>query len=77
MPRIETNVALPAAASAPTGFAGLRRGALDIEEIVGDLKGEPEIMCIAAQGEAHLRAAFARIAPASQGKRNQRPRFMR
>src|SRR6266404_7280424 len=40
-------------------LAGLRRRALDIEEVVGDLEGEAEIMGVAAQGESQLRARLA------------------
>src|SRR5260221_4712077 len=40
-------------------LARLGRRALDVEEIVGDLEGEAEIMGVAAQGEALLAPGFA------------------
>src|ERR1700736_6577555 len=40
-------------------LAGLGRRALDVEEIVGDLEGEAEIMGIAAQGMALLAPGLA------------------
>src|SRR5258708_2402687 len=50
-------------------LAGLRRRALDIEEVVGDLEGETEIMSIAAQRESLLgpRLAEDRASLAGEG----------
>ena len=52
-------------------LSGLGRRALDIEEIVGDLKGEPQIMGIAAQRQARLVRRLGENRPGLAGKGDQ------
>ena len=61
----------------PDRLPGLRRGALDIEEIVGDLEGEAQIMGIAAQRNPQLARRLGENRPASHANAISAPVFIR
>src|SRR6516225_709586 len=52
-------------------LSGLFRRALDVEQIVGDLKGQSQIVGVAAQRGAQLVRRFSENRPGLTGKRNQ------
>ena len=54
------------------GLAGFGRPTLDIEQIVGDLEGEAEIVRIAAQRDAQFGRRFRQDRPGLAGERDQR-----
>ena len=59
-------------------LAGLGSRAFDIEQIVGDLEGEAEIVRVTAQCSARTpTGALARIAPASHENAIKAPVFIR
>src|SRR5581483_7062882 len=54
-------------------LAGLRRRTLDVEQVVGDLEGEAEIVGIAAQRLARLVRGLGENRPRFAGEGDQRP----
>ena len=72
MPRIDTKVALPAAASLPGVLPSSGGGALDVEQVVDDLEGEAEIVGIGRQRRAHGLARLAQDRAGRAGEGDQR-----
>src|SRR4051794_18220487 len=56
----------------PHRLSGLRRGALDVEKIVGNLEGETQIMGIAAQRHSRLAGRLGENRSGLAGKSDQR-----
>src|SRR3546814_11782978 len=56
-------------------LAGARAVALDIQQVIGNLKGKAQVACIAAQGRAAFRRYSAHDCARFQAKADERTRL--